>query len=536
MEVDAAQYASISMEMLQDGHWLQVKHRGTDYLDKPPLLFWLSALSFALFGLSNWAYKLPSFWAALFGVWSVYRFARLYYAPSTARHAAFILASSLGLILVSNDVRTDTLLLGFSAGAVWQLAVYVEKRRLLNLLAGFGCVGLAMLAKGPIGLVMPAFAVSGHLLMKGRWRELFRLEWLAGLLVTAVLLAPMCWGLWQQFDLQPEKWVNGRQGVSGLRFFFWEQSFGRITGENVWKNDASVFFFVHVYLWAFLPWSLLLPWALWRIIRTTLAGWKVRVLVSWPEYYSLSGFLLTFLSLSLSHYKLPHYIFITLPWASVLAAGALERAWARLPRLLPIIGSVASLSLGWLPVLWVFPGPPFWVGTALVVGTLAWVFTLRRGDQSSEAEASVASGVWAACLLGFVLNFYFYPRLLPYQCARRAVAAARTEGISPDALYFFRAHSHAVDFYNGRIVPYVDDPVALLARANASGRPSGVFTSLEGYRALEQAGAPIERAIALEHFHVAMLNARFLHPPTRRQALQTFYLIKLASAPARTEK
>jgi 4-amino-4-deoxy-L-arabinose transferase-like glycosyltransferase len=536
MEVDAAQYASISMEMLQDGHWLQVKHRGADYLDKPPLLFWLSALSFALFGLSNWAYKLPSFLAALLGVWSVYRFARLYYGSSTARHAAFILASSLGLILVSNDVRTDTLLLGFSAGAVWQLAVYVEKRRLPNLLAGFGCVGLAMLAKGPIGLVMPAFAVGGHLLMKGRYRELFRLEWLAGLLIAALLLAPMCWGLWQQFDLHPEKWVNGRRGVSGLRFFFWEQSFGRITGENVWKNDASAFFFVHVYLWAFLPWSLLLPWALWRIIRTTLAGWKVRPLVSWPEYYSLSGFLLTFLSLSLSHYKLPHYIFITLPWASVLVAGALEQTWARLPRLLLNIGSVASILLGWLPVLWVFPTSLFRVGTVLGAGALAWVFTFRRGTQSPEAETGVASGVWAACLLGFVLNFHFYPRLLPYQCARRAVAAARAEGIPPDALYFFRAHSHAVDFYNGRIVPYIDDSLELLSQVNASGRLAGVFTSPEGYRALKQAGALVERAIALEHFHVAMLNARFLHPPTRRQALQTFYLITLAPAPVSTKK
>src|SRR5690242_14579441 len=60
MEVDAAQYASISREMLETGQWLQVHHRYMDYLDKPPLLFWFSALSLKLFGVSIWAYKLPS--------------------------------------------------------------------------------------------------------------------------------------------------------------------------------------------------------------------------------------------------------------------------------------------------------------------------------------------------------------------------------------------------------------------------------------------------------------------------------------------
>ena len=258
MDVDASQYASISMEMLQQGHWLQVMHRGTDYLDKPPLLFWASATSFGVFGLSNWAYKLPSVLFAFGGVWGVYRFALLFYSKQAARHAAFILASSVGFLLICNDVRTDTLLLGTTALAVWQFAEYIQQKRWHNSLAAFFFVGLAMLAKGPIGLVMPAFAVGTHLLWQRDWRNLFRWEWLAGLAVTALVLAPMCWGLWQQFDLHPEKTVNGRTGVSGLYFFFWEQSFGRITGENVWENDTSGLYFLHVYLWAFLPWSLVL--------------------------------------------------------------------------------------------------------------------------------------------------------------------------------------------------------------------------------------------------------------------------------------
>ena len=260
MDVDASQYASISMEMLQRGEWLQVMHRGANYLDKPPLLFWTSAASFGLFGLSNWAYKLPSVLTALASVYAVFRFSKLFYTEKTARQAAFIFASSVGFLVLCNDVRTDTLLLATTTCAVWQIAEYLQFKRFLNWLCAFLFVGLAMLAKGPIGLVMPAFAVGTHLLLQRDWRNLFRWEWLAGLLIVGLVLAPMCWGLYHQFDLHPETKVNGRTGVSGLYFFFWEQSFGRITGENTWKNDTSGFYFLHVYLWAFLPWVLRSSW------------------------------------------------------------------------------------------------------------------------------------------------------------------------------------------------------------------------------------------------------------------------------------
>ncbi len=527
MEVDAAQYASISMEMLQEGNWLQVQHRGADYLDKPPLLFWLSALSFSWFGLSNWAYKLPSVLATLLGVWSVYRFACLYYSKQTARRAAFILASSLGLVLISNDVRTDTLLLGFSACAVWQLAEYIESQRWRHLLLGCGAVGLAMLAKGPIGFVLPAFAVGGHLGLLGQWRRLLRWEWGAGLFVVALLLAPMCWGLWQQFDLHPEKWVNGRQGVSGLRFFFWEQSFGRITGENVWRNDASAFYFLHVYLWAFLPWSLLLPWALVHMGRGVWRRIGSGERTHGPEYYSLAAFVLTFIALSLSRYKLPHYIFITLPWASVLVAATLERGVGALPRWLLGIGAVAGLLLGWLIVLWVFPTASLILWLVFGTSTLIWLWSFGHFIRSSSADKWTGLGVTSAILLAFVLNVHFYPQLLPYQYTRRAVEAARMAGLSADALYFFRMNHHSLDFYNGRIVPRHDDPADLLALAVYQQRPIGILTTAEGKAILEQAGASVAKAIELKHFHVAMLNARFLNPATRSEVLQTVYLLKI---------
>ena len=79
MEVDAAQYASISDQLLHGKSILQIKHRHFEYLDKPPLLFWLSAVSIKIFGISSFAYKIPSVLGLLLGVFSTYMFCNLYY-------------------------------------------------------------------------------------------------------------------------------------------------------------------------------------------------------------------------------------------------------------------------------------------------------------------------------------------------------------------------------------------------------------------------------------------------------------------------
>jgi len=68
MEIDAAQYASIAAEMHDNRSFLQVFFNGSDYLDKPPLLFWLSAWSFDLFGIHNWSYRLPSMLSMILGL------------------------------------------------------------------------------------------------------------------------------------------------------------------------------------------------------------------------------------------------------------------------------------------------------------------------------------------------------------------------------------------------------------------------------------------------------------------------------------
>jgi len=125
----------------------------------------------------------------------------------------------------------------------------------------------------------------------------------------------MTYGLYHQFDLHPEKTAYGIESPSGVRFFYWTQSFGRITGESEWDNGARYFFFFHSILWDMQPWVLYFILGLVAVIRSYIKGGAS----SQKEFITLGGFVLTFAALSLSKYKLPHYIFVTFPFAAIIA-------------------------------------------------------------------------------------------------------------------------------------------------------------------------------------------------------------------------
>ena len=113
MEVDAVQYANISREMLQNQSFLQIFDQGKDYLDKPPLLFWMSSLSMYIFGINDFAYRLPSILMAIIAIYSTYKFTLLYYVKEIAILASLVLATSQAMFLITHDVRTDTMLMGW---------------------------------------------------------------------------------------------------------------------------------------------------------------------------------------------------------------------------------------------------------------------------------------------------------------------------------------------------------------------------------------------------------------------------------------
>lgn len=529
MDVDASQYASMAREMLETGNYLQLYNRYQDYLDKPPLLFWMSAFFFKILGVSNFAYKLPAFIFSLIGTYATYRLAKLYYGKEIGYLAALMLASCQAFFLFNHDVRTDTNLTGAVILAIWQLAEFNRSGKLSNLIFGFTGIALAMLAKGPIGLMVPVLAFTTDFILKRQWLSFFKWQWLLGLAWVGLLLLPMCIGLYEQFDMHPEKVMYGRTGTSGLKFFFWTQSFGRLTGENVWKNNADIFFFMHTFLWSFLPWCLLFIVGFYRDTRE-LVKKKFSLTVN-EEALTWGGFLFPYIALSTSKYQLPHYIFVLFPLAAIIAAKYVYALLAQkegakafviwkniqLFAIMVIWAAIALLILISFPLTNVL----IWlIIVAFFAGSLYMYF---RGN--NPYRQVIIPSVIAITGANFALNAYVYPELFKYQSPGRVARYVQEKGIDLDNFYFYKTHMHSLDFYAQRIVPSLEatDSLALFSPESTY----WIYTNADGLSILEALQVQPQIVETFDHFHISTLTLPFLNPSTREKAVEKRFLLKV---------
>ena len=173
MEVDAAQYATISSEMFGSGNYLHIYCRGYDYLDKPPFLFWINQIFFFLFGVHDWSFKLGSLLCVLLGIYSTYRLGKLLYDKNTGLISAVIVASTQAWFLMTQDVKTDGILISAITFTVWQWKSFALNKKWSHLI--FLSVGIAvgMLTKGPLGFAVPAMVICSDLAVNGQWKMLF---------------------------------------------------------------------------------------------------------------------------------------------------------------------------------------------------------------------------------------------------------------------------------------------------------------------------------------------------------------------------
>lgn len=514
MDVDAAQYASISREMLESGDFLQVQHRHTDYLDKPPLLFWVTALSFELFGISNFTFRLPSFLFLLLGVYSTFRLGKLYYDARTGQLAALVLYSCQAWFLFSHDVRTDTILANVLIFGLWQLAVFIKDRSLISLILGAAGIGLAMLEKGPIGLMVAVWALGSEIAYKRNWRAIFRWEWLLGLLVIGAILSPMSYGLYKQF------------GWPGLEFYYWTQSFGRITGQSEWADDSTVFYFVHTFLWAFLPWIFL---AVYGIAKSIIVLVKSRFSGKQPvELLTLGGFLITFVALSFSHYKLPHYIFVVFPLVSIITAKTIwevidTSAGSKVFVALQSFVFLVASSVVVLMLTIVFPIDNWWILLAELILFVAsfYLLAIKRTLINQLVYASLLTIIG----VNFILNTHFYPKLLEYQSGAAAGRYIVENDIPTDSIYVMldtiQEAVNSLDFYSGSIIENANVEFV----ANASG--IWVFVSEQRKRELEAKNIDFVVERDFKAFPVTKLSLKFMNPASRNAVVSRDYLLKI---------
>ncbi len=521
MDIDASQYAEISREMMESDNWLHLYDRGIDYLDKPPFLFWISALGMKIFGVSNFGFKLPSILFALFAIYATYRLARLLYGDATGRMAALIFGTCQGLFLMTNDIRTDTVLMSWVITAVWLLKEWDVHRRLHHLLLGCAAIAFGMMSKGPIALLVPVFCFGSDWVLKREWKKFFQWQYLLGIIVIAILLIPMSIGLYQQFDAQPGKTVNGLTGVSGVRFFYWSQSFGRITGESPWNNGAGLDFLFMNMLWSFLPWIFLfVPALIIKIIQ--LIRQKFRLQPD-QEWITAGGFILAYIALGSSRYQLPHYIFVVFPLAAIMVAALLKDFFdGKYPWLYsifkPVQWAVAFLLLlvAVLIVAYIFPGGAVWITLWIIAFVFLIIVTVHKNIRPKLFWLSVT----AIILSNFFLTNHFYYNLMDYQLGNQMAEYIEQEKIPAQDIIHYRMKDPLNAFHF-----YAEEVISKDSFAIAPGKY--VLTQDEGLTALEEKGYEYDMVTNGKCFRISELKPAFLNPATRDESMQDYYLLHI---------
>jgi 4-amino-4-deoxy-L-arabinose transferase-like glycosyltransferase len=529
MDVDAAQYASISREMLERNSFLQVFDLGKDYLDKPPMLFWLSALSMKIFGIYDWSYRLPSILLMIVSIYATYQLAIIYYEKTVAQLSAIVLASLQALFLMSHDVRTDTLLMSWVILGIWQLAKWYQLNKWTHFFLAFIFIGCGMMTKGPIALMVPGFAFLSHFVAQRNWKQLFRWEYLLGVIVIAIMLIPMSIGLYQQFDLHPGKLINNVPIQSGLRFYYWTQSFGRYTGENVYHEMSYFSFLLENMLWSFLPWIVFFLLGIVFSLRELII--QKFLIRSDQEFITTGGFLLTYCILAKSQAQLPHYIFVVYPLAAITTARILyglfftDRllAWRKPLQLFHLVIFallwIALIGLMFIP----FPEIPLFVKIISIIGFL--VFIVLIFAQVKNFPKIIALGLYTVIGVNIFLSTAFYPNLLQFQMGNDANAFINKNAIDKNSVYLYGINnSNALHFYGKHI--FVN-----LSATKAFEAHQIILTEKDSTQFFKNIFPSSKVIHEGNQYPVSVLTGTFLNPSTRMKEMPRYVMIDLDGKP-----
>ncbi|WP_411031462.1 ArnT family glycosyltransferase [Spongiimicrobium sp. 3-5] len=524
-ENDSAQFAVMAMRMFQENDFINLFKGPEEYLDKPHMHYWLAALSFKIFGLHDWAYRIPGILASLLGAYSCFGLGRLLYNVDVGKMASLIFMTAQTIVLGNIDVRTDAVLTGFTIFGIWQLAAYVNKKSLHNILLGAFAAGMAFSTKGQIALVVIGLPLLCHLGYTRKWRALFSWKVLLALLVFAITISPMLYAYYLQFDLHPEKIIRGRADRSGILFIFWEQSFERLSGQGVGKNSSDYFFFFHTFLWVFLPWTIIGLIAYWSRLRTFI---KLRFAYNHKyEFLTLGGITLIFILISFAQFKLPHYLNIVIPLFAVLTASCLYSLYQfSKSKVIKVVLGVQYFILSLVFIFSVlicffvfkFKQPIAYVVLISVFAVIIY-FCLKR---EAHYLRIITLSVYSSLLLNGVLNLHFYPNLLQYQAGSAMSKVVEKNKISKDnILKISNGHTWALDFYNKK-------PLRISSVESIKGKKDfWLYVTDAELKLLRNFGFDWDKQYSVDQFRITRLQAKFLDPAKRKKVLNKMHLIHI---------
>jgi len=327
-------FAEASRQITVTGDWITPYFDGKTRFDKPILIYWLQAIAYKLIGVNSWAVRLPSALAAI--ALTVLGFYTLRYfgfpRPNTAQiedpatiknqERQLWISAWIGAALIALNPETmvwgrigvsDMLLSGCMGSAL--LAFFLGYAQVSQpavqarwYMAFYALVALAVLTKGPVGIVLPVIIIGAFLLYLGNFREVLReMRPVRGLLIFAAIALP-----WYVLVIL----ANGETYIDA---FFGYHNLERFTGV-VNGHRAPWYFYFLVVLLGFAPWSVYLPVAIARLRFWQRESWRHQPRSTQLGLFALFWFAGIFGFFTIAVTKLPSYVLPLMPAAAILVA------------------------------------------------------------------------------------------------------------------------------------------------------------------------------------------------------------------------
>ncbi len=435
---DEARYARIGEEMNLSGEYVTPTLNFLPWLEKPPLLFWLEAFSFHLFGVSEWSARLPVAAIALLGVLCAGGLGCSLAGQRAGVLTFFILCAS-GLFFVYGRAASTDMPLAASFTAAMACGLQASRRESSLWAVGAGLsLGLATLAKGPIALVLFGAVFAVYFLWIGKLRWSWQ-QIVLGLLTLLASSLPWYWQVWKEngYDFVVTFWLNHHLA----RFL-----------TSVHHHSQPFWYYLVVTLIGFFPWVFFLGSSLTRL-------WRKRKVLSQPEgrseLFLWLWVLVPGLFFSLSGSKLPGYILPLLPGLALLVALEWDRhldgdlisfkmmriQWAALAAttLVLILGLVSGFHLAYRSFMGIALALPLGVG----------VFWGMRQFRRRQPQAAFISLVGGMLLFAGLAYWKMLPILDDFHSAREVSLIASSEISEAEPLVLYRYFHHTAQYYTG---------------------------------------------------------------------------------------
>ncbi|MCX7011548.1 MAG: glycosyltransferase family 39 protein [Candidatus Sumerlaeota bacterium] len=352
MDTTEGRYAEIGRQILSTGHWVMPDLApGLPFWGKPPLSFWLTAISFKCLGVSEFTARFPSFLLSIFVVWLTGLTAGRLYGRRVGFYSAIILATTGLFQGVAGGVMTDPalaacLMLSMTGFAFAAFDLPTGRPRLWGYVFFVG-LGLSLLAKGPIGAVLALLAVFLWTAWRREWKKVWRkLPWITGAVLMLAISVP--WYV-----------LADRETPGFLRYFLLEEHWRRFLDPGWRSLYGSSHECPRGTIWLYLlagglPWSLVFGLALGPLRRR---GFRARDAWRDPKIaYGVCWILAPLLFFTMARNIMITYVLSAMPPLAILtaaairtvAAGATEGARPRLCSAVSLGAAVAAAPLVFL--------------------------------------------------------------------------------------------------------------------------------------------------------------------------------------------